>query len=29
MSNKPITLGKICHTLRGVWGNAKRVAEGF
>ncbi len=24
-----ITLGEICNTLRGVWGDAKRVAEGF
>lgn len=23
-----ITLGEICNTLRGVWGDAKRVAEG-
>jgi hypothetical protein len=24
-----ITLGEICNTLRVVWGDAKRVAEGF
>ena len=24
-----ITLGEICKTLRVVWGDAKRVAEGF
>jgi len=24
-----ITLGEICNTLRGVWGDAKRVAQGF
>lgn len=24
-----ITFGEICNTLRGVWGDAKRVAEGF
>lgn len=24
-----VTLGEICNTLRGVWGDAKRVAEGF
>ncbi len=24
-----ITLGEICNTLRGVWGDEKRVAEGF
>jgi hypothetical protein len=24
-----VTLGEICITLRGVWGDAKRVAEGF
>jgi hypothetical protein len=24
-----ITLGEICNTLRGVWDDAKRVAEGF
>lgn len=23
-----ITLGEICNTLRGVWGDAKHVAEG-
>ena len=27
--NNHITLGEICKTLRGVWGNAKRVAQGF
>jgi hypothetical protein len=26
---KDITLGEICNTLRVVWGDAKRVAEGF
>ena len=24
-----ITLGEICNTLREVWGDAKRVTEGF
>jgi hypothetical protein len=24
-----ITLGEICNTLRSMWGDAKRVAEGF
>jgi len=24
-----ITLGEICNTLRAVWGDAKRVAQGF
>ena len=24
-----IILGEICNTLRGVWGDAKRVAQGF
>ncbi len=24
-----ITLGEVCNTLRGVWSDAKRVAEGF
>jgi len=24
-----ITLGEICNTLRVVWGDATRVAEGF
>jgi hypothetical protein len=26
---KYITLGEICNTLRVVWGDAKRVEEGF
>jgi len=26
---KFITLGEICNTFRVVWGDAKRVAQGF
>ena len=29
LNENDITLDEICNTLRGMWGDAKRVAEGF